>query len=170
MTADYIQATCCFQLALEAKDAGDLQAYFTQLRRMYDSIRPDIDAGRYAANFCEWSLLLTPIEREVWVELRRLGGHFYPQFPVGRFFVDFGNPWTKTAIECDGKAWHSQDRDNARDRLLMHQHGWETWRLSGREIWQQQPIDAEADDPTDAEMMLRFLCGKSTIYQGHPAQ
>jgi hypothetical protein len=43
----------------------------------------------------------------------------YPQYPVGRYFVDFGNPVHKVAIECDGARWHSYRRDGARSGRML---------------------------------------------------
>lgn len=35
---------------------------------------------------------MTPIERWLWADIRHADAVFYPQYPVGNFFVDFANP------------------------------------------------------------------------------
>lgn len=73
---------------------------------------------------------MTPIERSMWSDIRCMGLVFYPQFPVGRFFVDFGNPVSRVAIECDGKGYHDANRDRERDEDLARL-GWRVYRMSG---------------------------------------
>ena len=76
----------------------------------------------------------TPIERALWKDIRSTARvHFLPQFPVGRFFVDFGDPGRKIAIEADGKQFHEAGRDQARDDELFSAHGWRVFRVSGAE-------------------------------------
>ena len=54
----------------------------------------------------------------------------WPQLPVGRYFVDFGNPVARVAIECDGKDFHDECRDSLRDAELSRS-GWRVWRVPG---------------------------------------
>jgi hypothetical protein len=54
----------------------------------------------------------------------------WPQLPVDRFFVDFGNPIAKVALECDGAQWHDEAKDARRDAIL-HELGWKVWRAPG---------------------------------------
>lgn len=76
----------------------------------------------------------TAIERAVWQDIRSTARmNFLPQFPVGRFFVDFGDPARNIAIEADGKQFHDADRDRARDSELFSSHGWRVFRVSGAE-------------------------------------
>lgn len=75
----------------------------------------------------------TPIESALWSDIRTANLVMYPQYPVGRFFVDFGNPVAKVAIECDGAAYHvNQAKDAARDAQLR-ELGWSVWRITGRD-------------------------------------
>lgn len=105
------------------------------LIREYYSLRaPYIQMGHRISPY-ELSALhdhLTPIERELWIDIRRLGLPLYLQYPVGRRFVDFGDPVQRIAIEADGAAFHSADDDKARDQELMAQ-GWLTLRIAGRD-------------------------------------
>lgn len=74
---------------------------------------------------------MTPIEEAVWSHIRDANVVLYPQYPVGRYFVDFGHPVAKVAIECDGRAYHTDKaRDAARDAALAEM-GWVTYRVPG---------------------------------------
>lgn len=76
---------------------------------------------------------MSPIERALWHDIRVEDLVLYPQFPVGRFFVDFGNPAAKVAIECDGAAFHLDvSRDDAR-QAEIEGRGWTVYRFGGKE-------------------------------------
>lgn len=76
---------------------------------------------------------LTPIERALWHDIRAEDLVLYPQYPVGRFFVDFGNPAAKVALECDGAAFHQdKDRDASRQREI-EALGWTVHRFTSHD-------------------------------------
>lgn len=78
----------------------------------------------------DWHKYMTPIEKNVWDDLRLIGLPFVPQYPVGNFFADFADPAKKIIIECDGKAYHDKHSDAQRD-LIMEEDGWTVFRLPG---------------------------------------
>lgn len=78
----------------------------------------------------DWVMAFTPIESAVWTDIRGRGLDLWPQLPVGRYFVDFGNPVARVAIECDGKDFHDERRDASRDAELARS-GWRVWRIPG---------------------------------------
>lgn len=79
----------------------------------------------------ELGVEMTAIEDAIWCEIRNVGCVMYPQFPVGRRFVDFGNPCVKVAIECDGADFHGDpDADMAREQEI-EALGWRIYRISG---------------------------------------
>ena len=106
------------------------------IRDHYRAFTPQILAERkdeWAIDPYEWSevLSLTPIEDWLWVHIRSANAVFYPQYPVGRFFVDFANPKAKVAIECDGAAFHQDKaKDRQRDEELAAM-GWKVYRAPG---------------------------------------
>lgn len=109
------------------------------LRAHYDRISPLILAApknEWAVDAYEWDdgkrmMFMTPIEGWLWAEIRDANAIFYPQYPVGRFFVDFANPRAKVAIECDGAAYHlDKAKDAARDAVLARM-GWTVYRAPG---------------------------------------
>lgn len=129
-----------------ANDYGDLlppaQATtigerFKRIRAAYRRHQELVDHGRaswflddpYA--IADWVMIFTPIEAAAWSDIRYAGIPLWPQLPVGRFFVDFGNPVAKVALECDGAAWHQDSaKDEARDQELRNM-GWRVYRASG---------------------------------------
>lgn len=127
---------------------------FLAIRGFYAQVLPewlaDYEAtGRMAHDpyLMDWQF--TPIEANVWADIRYLGLPFYPQLPVLNYFLDFGNPFLKIGIECDGKAWHNKDLDRARDARLAAD-GWMIFRLEGHEC--KREVDTvEFGEPYDPE-------------------
>lgn len=96
------------------------------LRRLYKLTAGD----HYHPYLIDWTRIFTPIERHAWGAIRDCGLPFFPQYPIGRYFVDFAEPLHKLVIECDGRRWHDADRDRQRDHEL-NQRGWTVFRVSG---------------------------------------
>ena len=116
------------------------------LRAMYAAVTPRIIAGEWRyADLIEWRM--TPIELDLWVSIRYYGLPFWPQYPVGRFFVDFADPAMRIALECDGARYHDARRDAQRDAEL-HAIGWRVFRFPGWRCYKG------ADDPQSADAML----------------
>lgn len=116
---------------------------FDQIRNYYEDIRFDIyeiSRGRKYnwlnpySDKIDWLQLFTPIEEQTWMILRSFGKcPLYPQYPVRKYFVDFGNPVVKVALECDGKQWHTDKaKDQERDTALL-EAGWIVYRISGKD-------------------------------------
>jgi len=83
--------------------------------------------------FIDWTDVFTPIEAEVWRDIRSFGLDFLPQYPVGRFYADFADPARKIVIECDGEAFHRDQMKDAKRDDFMRSQGWRVFRLTGRE-------------------------------------
>ena len=82
----------------------------------------------------------TCYEREMEDALNKtsLKDQFVFQYSDGNrygYTIDFGFPKVKTAIECDGEAFHipGNSRDKRRDVYFI-KRGWETLRFPGQEI------------------------------------
>jgi very-short-patch-repair endonuclease len=125
---------------------------FSAIRSNYRRHQAMVDAGISSwfgddpYEVGEWPSIFTPIESALWTDIRCYGLDLWPQLPVGRFFVDFGNPVAKVAIECDGKAFHRDAaKDQARDEELEAM-GWEVIRIPG---WQ---CNARILDSDEAEL------------------
>lgn len=113
------------------------------IRARWAAMMPTIAAGRRCdPYFYDWQF--TPIEREAWDCIRRLGLPLYPQVPVGRVFIDFGDPHRKIGVELDGKDFHDVERDTERDATLWDQ-GWRIFRIAGSDAmrWNCPPDEPQ---------------------------
>jgi len=113
---------------------------FKEIKEHYERMTPDIlkaaerNAKRWTSPYggMDWMAMFTPIEQQTWQAIRCFGqAPFYPQYPVSKYFVDFGNPVVKVAIECDGKEFH-QDKEKDRNRdIVLLENGWHVYRIPG---------------------------------------
>lgn len=121
-------------------DVWDTPARWRYIREYYAAVTPWILAGHRPDPY---ALIrpshMTPIELRLWEEIRIHGLPFYPQYPVGRRFVDFGDPVYKMAIEADGAAFHSPEKD-AEKNADLRAAGWSVIRLTGSRIYQDNPL------------------------------
>lgn len=105
--------------------------YFEHLNKIKESYKdwsPRSDPYRYY----DWSKIFTPIEENVWHDIRVLGLPFYPQFPIKRYFVDFADPLKKIALEVDGKKYHQdKSKDKKREQEIKN-IGWRVIRFPGK--------------------------------------
>lgn len=155
---------------LEAKHGGfahidgsvSWKERFALYRKNYRMKQILVDAGLSSwghsdpYQIADWATIFTPIESALWYDIRAKSMSLWPQFPVGRFFVDFGNPVAKIAVECDGKKWHDAEKDAARDAELREM-GWTVYRLPG---WLCNGIAPEYDpdmDEYELEERQRFI-------------
>jgi len=124
---------------------------FLEIRRIYAHVLPKWMAeykatGRQLHDPYLMNWEFSPIERDVWCDIRCAGLPFYPQMPVLNYFLDFGNPFLKIGIECDGKQWHNAERDAARDARLSAE-GWEIYRIPGHECRRSMDSEKLRADP-----------------------
>lgn len=141
---------------------------FERIKRHYRDNLPAIVSGGangwgidpYAWDH-EAGISMTPIERALWSDIRAVGLVMYPQFPVGRFFVDFGNPVAKVAIECDGAAWHQDKKRDEERQARIEAMGWTVYRLSGVECFADgQEVESPGRvrfEPSNAARMLSAI-------------
>jgi len=107
------------------------------IRAHYNALGPLILAERkdeWALDPYEWNdvVRLTPIEDWLWIHIRASNAIFYPQYPVGRYFVDFANPKARVAIECDGAEFHQDKAKDQRRDAELAAMGWKVYRVPGR--------------------------------------
>lgn len=133
------------------------------------------NAAILAEERCEWGIdayswdtgmiRMTPIEAFLWADIRECNAVFYPQYPIGRFFVDFANPGAKVVIECDGAAYHlDKEKDAERDRLLNN-GGWMVYRLTGSDCVTDS--DPNTGAPGRAMRMVREIVERHRISRNH---
>lgn len=136
------------------------QERFALFRRNYDLKQRMVDAGLSSWEFsdpyevADWPMLFTHIEAGFWSDIRAAGLPLWPQLPVGRFFVDFGNPVHRVAVECDGREFHKDKaKDAARDAELSAM-GWTVHRIEG---WQCMGQALDCDDDVTKEERAEHL-------------
>lgn len=81
----------------------------------------------------DWTLFFTPIEMNVWGDIRSKGVVMYPQYPALNYHLDFANPAIKVGVEVDGAEYHkNKEKDKNRDSELSRA-GWTIFRITGKE-------------------------------------
>lgn len=120
-------------------DADLLRRRFARVREHYRRHLPAImsNGSEWFDDAYSWEheagIVLTPIEKALWHDIRAERLVLYPQFPVGRYFVDFGNPVWRVAIECDGERWHTDTDRDATRQAEIEAMGWSVYRITGRD-------------------------------------
>src|SRR3990167_9563123 len=104
--------------------------YINDIRKHYEILTPRIMANSLVrpswwvtpyALIGNWPNIMSPIEFMAWQAIRGFGKiPLYPQYPVDKYFLDFGNPFLKIAVECDGKEFHQDiKKDIRRDEKIF---------------------------------------------------
>jgi very-short-patch-repair endonuclease len=144
---------------------------WNDVRKFYRWAEPLIMAERsdeWAVDPYEWvetdAIRLTPIEEWLWHDIRHHDAVLYPQYPVGRFFVDFANPKAKVAIECDGAAYHQDKAKDAARDLWMQERGWSVYRITGSDCRTRN--DEETGEKSAADLFIRRICSMHNIKRG----
>jgi len=123
--------------------------HFRALRALYAAAeKADAIPVEYIV---DWAKVFTPIEYQVWCDIRCAGLPMCPQYPIGKYFVDFADPVKRIAIECDGKQWHDEGKDSSRDYDLW-ENGWLVFRFPGSDCMRcSRPDDEEIRDMLESE-------------------
>ena len=148
---------------------------FNEIKEHYKRLTPLIFAkseenvSRWVSPYCgiDWMSMFSPIEVQTWYAIRQFGrAPMYPQYPVGKYFVDFGNPAAKVAIECDGKEWHKDiiKEDKYRDDILK-EYGWDVYRISGSDCL--KIYDEDEVEPYYIKTIEGLIKSVSFFYFGH---
>ena len=118
-----------------------------QIRENYKNWTPRSDPYQYA----DWLNIFTPIEKNVWIDIRFLGVPFYPQFPIGQYFADFADPVKKIVIEVDGKEFHKdEEKDKVRQREIESK-GWKVYRIKGKQTFLNDRENRENEEELESE-------------------
>lgn len=131
----------------EAKTLGDR---FKRIRAAYAHHQVLVDRGVASwglgedpYSVADWTMMFTPIESAAWGDIRAMGIPLWPQLPVGKYFVDFGNPVIRVALECDGAEWHQNVKKDRNRDTVLESMGWTVYRAPG---WQ---CNVDFDRPED---------------------
>lgn len=133
---NHSQIQSAYRIGAELQDNwSDLSERFRLIRRLYKILTPMIIErdGALDPYFLDWPSVMTPIEFNLWQDIRCNGLGFFPQYPVNKYFADFADPIKKIVIEADGK-WHDPVKDETRDNV-MEIDGWMVFRFTGAETY-----------------------------------
>lgn len=138
----YFRAVAPFSEGYDSVPVGDdkWRERFSAIRKRYSDFHRLVSEGfeRWESSdpyaIANWLMIFTPIERAAWSDIRCLPFSVWPQYPVGKYFVDFAIVHKRIAIECDGAAYHNAGEDAVRDAELMKM-GWSVVRIPGRDCW-----------------------------------
>lgn len=104
-----------------------------KIREAYKEYTPEIISGNRKSPYdlgIDWMGLFSPIEDNVWGSIRYLGLPFYPQYPVGPYFLDFADLIRKIGIEVDSMKWHrNKEKDSLRQEEI-EKMGWRIIRIN----------------------------------------
>lgn len=177
-TGDYMKVFMARLLAEEASRepckkkimSGSLSEKFNGLREFYRLANKEIfEAGRdewgVDAYEIDWVILFTPIEKALWHDIRDCNAILYPQYPVGKYFVDFGNPVAKVAIECDGSIYHKDEEKDAARQSEIEYLGWHVYRISGRDCFTE--FNEETMESGYARKFVSSICENHRIGRHH---
>jgi len=78
---------------------------------------------------------LTPIEIGVYETIQYYNLPLLPQYPINNYFVDFGDPIRKIAIEVDGKYFHLDKRKDEVRQKEIEAEGWTFYRIQGKHTY-----------------------------------
>lgn len=109
--------------------------------------------------FLDWIPMFTPIENNVWADIRYLCLPFYPQFPVDKYFIDFADPVLKIGIEVDGKHHLDQIEKDKERQDVLESLGWRIIRIQGWMTYFYKRTDEFGNiyDYSEAEEILKQL-------------
>ena len=138
--------------------------YFDMLNRVKQSYKEKWNGSvrQDPYKFADWFEWLTPIERNVWNDIRYLGLPFYPQFPVGKYSLDFADPFKKIALEIDGKIHlekEVKEKDDKKDEYLK-ENGWTVIRIQGWKTYRTR----ESYEYSQAEIEKMYYCNQPVEY------
>lgn len=128
-----------------------IRSYYNTWEHMIMEYYEKYPGKYYSVNELDWPNIFTPIESLAWYEIRvRPGIVMYPQYPAGKYTIDFANPHLKIGLEFDGARYHDIDRDRKRDTEL-YDMGWTIYRIKGSEIHNTELEDRLSDLDVDED-------------------
>lgn len=150
---------------------GLIRAHYKKYAEVIASVRDEWAVDAYAWDVRGTGISLTPIERGLWHDIRAVPAILYPQYPVGRFFVDFGNPAAKVAIECDGHQWHIDAEKDAKRQKEIESMGWSVYRISGSDCLKDtEEVEDECGSITvrrsNARLFIEQIANRHHIKRG----
>lgn len=135
----------------------DSNRYFAELRRMRKNYKGWDGRSTSPYTFDEGANFpMTDIENNIWSDIRYNGYPFYYQFPIGKYYADFCDPFHGLVVETDGKIhYDKEDRDNARDEYIRSV-GFAIIRISGRDTYDKISEDENGNEIRTCEGLQKI--------------
>lgn len=107
--------------------------YMRKMRKVYEAWDGSRVSPYHFDSFAGFPKTL--IESNLWSDFRQNGIPMYYQFPIGKYYADFCDPFNGLVVEADGKI-HEQfaERDNVRDEYIKSL-GFQVLRIPGRDTF-----------------------------------
>lgn len=108
-----------------------------EIMRCYELLMPYIlerKSNYINPYILDWQSYLNTNEFSVFAACRCIGVSFYPQFSVGKYCLDFANPYYRIGIEVDSNTYHTYEKDLKRDTELR-KLGWKIYHLTSSEAY-----------------------------------
>lgn len=111
--------------------------------------------SRYAF---DWKM--SHLEYIAWGVIRcnsHIANYFYPEYPIDKFFCDFGSPIHKIVFECDSQLYHKNTkREDAERQHIIENDGWMVFRFNARQIFanKYEEIIAECFEESGLEQKM----------------
>lgn len=129
----------------------DINFIRQEIKRKYKKILPYILERKHIyvnPYIARWDGILNRNETNLFMVFRCIGFPMYPQYPVGKCWADFGNPYYKVAIEADSKTYHTIEKDMARDKYF-NSLGWKVYHIPSSLSFSNNYVDKYSIDSED---------------------
>lgn len=108
---------------------------FDFLRDQYHTLyKNSLERGVYKLdyNLEDWHSTLSDIQLKLYNDIKDIGVFLYPLYPIGEYFVDFGNPYKKVGIEILYKEYERQERLDCVE--IFRKLGWTIYTLESKYV------------------------------------
>lgn len=99
----------------------------------------------------------TDIEANMWSDIRYFGLPFYYQFPIGKYYADFADPFHGLVVETDGKIHIGNEARDAERDAYIRSIGFQVIRIPGRDTYDQEEEMENGEIRTIAPGVVRVM-------------
>jgi very-short-patch-repair endonuclease len=82
----------------------------------------------------DWYAILNTVQLNLYNDIKLVGLLLYPYYPIGEYFIDFGNPFAKVGIEI---LYKNGGLENKQDRLnFFKENGWTVYTIDSKNTYE----------------------------------
>lgn len=100
-----------------------------EFREKYKKLTPGVSPY----SISKWGKM-SPIEELAWQSVRFLAIPAYPEYPIGRYFVDLADIEHKIVFEIDGRKWHTVPQKDILRQSEIEGLGWTVYRFHSEDV------------------------------------